>query len=497
MLLGLNDDGAEKLMNGGRQGSASPFYSMEKWSPNLRTGFRITWVQLWGILLQAWAMKYMQQIVAAMGDLVDIDDDAEDKRRLDRAWVLIKTPWAPMIRHTVDVHIGKECFRVSAVEECGGGKNECCRCCSGACVSSEERDSDETYSGISTPRSANFLGKEDDNHLITAPETTDPHRAAHPSIDGEDGHGTNLLPDGHRHCHSTLDKACDPRVRTTPGQDTVFEQIACAVRQPTVTSPQELQPDEGDVQCIGSAALEEGRKIRHEKGKCEVGCNCDKDKAPYLNTVEICEKTKEYGDVAETKTWPMLGAPAGNENSNQQGHHVLTLSDARYEVGECSYGKEIGPNRSLGFTNTTPTKNTHMLGFPSQNNNGAADSTCKVYSRQRWFKKKHNSGPIPPSTEVERGSNSLNTHQSQGLMQLEGNYKITCDGINRPATQEEATEGNQETQQIQEATNIWKMATCLGITGGDGQQSIINKLKEMEVRDKNEAERRGARDNCP
>lgn len=101
MLLGLNDDGAEKLMNGGRQGSASPFYSMEKWSPNLRTGFRITWVQLWGIPLQAWAMKYMQQIVAAMGDLVDIDDDAEDKRRLDRAWVLIKTPWAPMIRHKI------------------------------------------------------------------------------------------------------------------------------------------------------------------------------------------------------------------------------------------------------------------------------------------------------------------------------------------------------------------------------------------------------------
>ena len=69
--------------------------------------------------------------------------------------------------------------------------------------------------------------------------------------------------------------------------------------------------------------------------------------------------------------------------------------------------------------------------------------------------------------------------------------------MNRPATQEEVTEGNQETQQIQEATNIWKMATCLGITGGDGQQSIINKLEEMEVRDKNEAERRGTRDNCP
>jgi len=44
LLLGLNDAGAEQLINGNQQGGASLFYSMEKWSPTLRTGSRLTWV---------------------------------------------------------------------------------------------------------------------------------------------------------------------------------------------------------------------------------------------------------------------------------------------------------------------------------------------------------------------------------------------------------------------------------------------------------------------
>ena len=51
LLLGLTDAGAEQVMNGGQYGSASMFYSIEKWSPSLHTGFRLTWVQCWGIPL--------------------------------------------------------------------------------------------------------------------------------------------------------------------------------------------------------------------------------------------------------------------------------------------------------------------------------------------------------------------------------------------------------------------------------------------------------------
>ena len=53
LLLGLNDVGAEQIMNGGQDGGKSMFYSMERWSLNLRTRSRLAWVHCWGIPLQA------------------------------------------------------------------------------------------------------------------------------------------------------------------------------------------------------------------------------------------------------------------------------------------------------------------------------------------------------------------------------------------------------------------------------------------------------------
>ena len=41
LLLGLTDARAKQMMNGGKDGGASMFYSLEKWSPSLRTGFRL------------------------------------------------------------------------------------------------------------------------------------------------------------------------------------------------------------------------------------------------------------------------------------------------------------------------------------------------------------------------------------------------------------------------------------------------------------------------
>lgn len=111
-LLGLTDAGAKQVLNGGKDGGASPFYSLEKWSPSLCTGFRLTWVQCWGIPLQAWDTKHIKKILVAMGETVDVDDDVEEKRRLDKARELIKTPWRPTIQHTVNVHIDGKTFKV-------------------------------------------------------------------------------------------------------------------------------------------------------------------------------------------------------------------------------------------------------------------------------------------------------------------------------------------------------------------------------------------------
>jgi len=98
--------GREETMNG-----SSLLHSLEKWNQRLRIGYRLVWVQCWGISLPAWDMAQIQKIVAAIGEM-EVDDDVEKARRLDRAWVLIKTPWRPTIQHTVNVSINGEDYRV-------------------------------------------------------------------------------------------------------------------------------------------------------------------------------------------------------------------------------------------------------------------------------------------------------------------------------------------------------------------------------------------------
>lgn len=77
-------------------------------------------------------MAQIQKIVATIGDMVEVDDDVEEFWRLDRARVLIRTSWRPIIQHTMNVHIGGEVYKVHIVEENGNGAAKCnCRFRSG------------------------------------------------------------------------------------------------------------------------------------------------------------------------------------------------------------------------------------------------------------------------------------------------------------------------------------------------------------------------------
>lgn len=55
--------------------------------------------------------------MAVVGDLIDVDDDVEELRRLDRAKILIRTPWRSLFHHTVTVKIGGEVHNVYIIEE--------------------------------------------------------------------------------------------------------------------------------------------------------------------------------------------------------------------------------------------------------------------------------------------------------------------------------------------------------------------------------------------
>ncbi|KAL2639824.1 hypothetical protein AAZV13_06G193000 [Glycine max] len=102
LLLGLTDSRAAEMMKEEHQSGSTPFYSLQKWNSNIRTNCRLIWVRCWGIPIVAWNTENIRKIVSVIGDLVDIDDDVEERRRLDRARVLIRTPWKPILQHLVN-----------------------------------------------------------------------------------------------------------------------------------------------------------------------------------------------------------------------------------------------------------------------------------------------------------------------------------------------------------------------------------------------------------
>ena len=147
LLLGLTERKAQKVMEEEDAGWSDLFYSLEKWTPQLRLGYRLTWVQCWGIPLIAWDTQHIKQIVSSIGDMVDVDDDVEELRKLDRARILIKTPWKPFIQHTVNVQIRGELYVVHIVEESGKACANCQRRRCNGQSSSEEIQSEESDAG--------------------------------------------------------------------------------------------------------------------------------------------------------------------------------------------------------------------------------------------------------------------------------------------------------------------------------------------------------------
>lgn len=140
---------------------------MEKWNPGTKPGQRLIWVQCWGIPLVAWDTEQIRKIVAAIGELVELDDDIKEFRRLHRARELIRTPWRPTLQHTINLHIGGDLYHVHIVEETGSDNHPRSRQTRCNTRSSDEIESEDNDSG--SLRSS-IRGAANDDH---APPCTD------------------------------------------------------------------------------------------------------------------------------------------------------------------------------------------------------------------------------------------------------------------------------------------------------------------------------------
>lgn len=61
----------------------------------------------------------MKQVVSIIGDVIETDEDTDDRHRLDRARLLVRTPLPPAIMKEVIVRTGDADYRVWLVEEVG------------------------------------------------------------------------------------------------------------------------------------------------------------------------------------------------------------------------------------------------------------------------------------------------------------------------------------------------------------------------------------------
>lgn len=89
----------------------------------------------------------MRKIVAAVGDLVEVDDDFKDMQRLDRARVLLRTPLRPTVEHLVTTTIDGDTHKIYIVEENWSEGLVCAQQRRSVWGSSDEIYSDEGDSG--------------------------------------------------------------------------------------------------------------------------------------------------------------------------------------------------------------------------------------------------------------------------------------------------------------------------------------------------------------
>lgn len=152
---------------------------------------------------------------------------------------------------------------------------------------------------------------------------------------------------------------------------------------------------------------------------------------------------------------------------------------------------EGGPNTEKELSICTPLKPKHTMGLMLHNDNGDSANNCMVYSRKRRFQKKNPTGQPSTVKMTPTRLRHSQTQHPQGTLREGHAVSTQQDSTTEIALINEDIEEASETLKSQDVFDIWNRATKLGATGGDDPHPIIEKLREMEDKDMNEAVRLG------
>ena len=95
ILFDMDEAKAGKINLREQSNGDTPLYSIQKWTPEMKTEFRLIWIHIWGVPLEIWGAEHFATLLSTYGELIELDEETEDRSRLDVARVLLRTEEKP------------------------------------------------------------------------------------------------------------------------------------------------------------------------------------------------------------------------------------------------------------------------------------------------------------------------------------------------------------------------------------------------------------------
>ena len=122
LLHDLDDDRACELNCREQENGRTPFISIQRWSPELQPSYCLAWIYIWGLPLTAWDEENLAKLVSGYGELIELDEETEERTRMDVARVLVRTKEKPNIVRSLIANVDGTKHQLEMREEMGFGR---------------------------------------------------------------------------------------------------------------------------------------------------------------------------------------------------------------------------------------------------------------------------------------------------------------------------------------------------------------------------------------
>ena len=117
ILPRLDESNANKLINEELKNGSTPITELQKWSPTIRPEHRLTWVLLQGLPPSVWKPKFMKKVMEVIGEMVEVDEYVEERKRMDVARTLVRTNRRLGFQENIQATIDGEEYELTVVED--------------------------------------------------------------------------------------------------------------------------------------------------------------------------------------------------------------------------------------------------------------------------------------------------------------------------------------------------------------------------------------------